>query len=263
MSPTPARPDFSAKRAALHAGLVAAAAVVVLAVLATALGVRDPVRFGQGAGTLVAFLAAFAFGVSWLAQIGRRRTAWAVGIGFGVLLVGAIIAAVSSTGRWVTDADRAPLAQHGEGVDARLVNDSLGFSLRAPGDGFVVSEEAAAMFGEDPDHPTWAWLDQSRGVALVVTIEPGFGPNTSPARVEEYLAGMIDGIRLTVSEREVTWTGIDPGFHLAGTVGGQPVQVTGRGARLGKGRHPAAVIVMTMGDSEGVLDPVHRSIVVP
>jgi|GEM_PF-2122473 len=261
MSPAPDNSAFSPKRAALHTGVAAVIAIVALAAIAALADVKDPRRMGEGAGMFVAFLAALVFGISWLAQTGRRRAAWAVGVGFTVLVALAIIVTVANTPRrWVTEADRAPLVERADGETRRLVNPSLGFSLLAPGEGFVASTQVAKMFGEDPDRPTWGWLNQLDGAALVVTIEPGLGPDAAPSDVEELVSGMVEGIRLEVGRRDVNWKGDRPTFALEGTVMDRRVHVTGLGARLGAEGHEAIVIVMSIGDESGALDDVHGSV---
>ncbi|PKN54200.1 MAG: hypothetical protein CVU56_27855 [Deltaproteobacteria bacterium HGW-Deltaproteobacteria-14] len=260
MSSTPSSPAFSIKRGILHAGVVVGVAIVALAVLAVAAGVRDPQKFGRGSAPFVAFSGFVAFAVSWLAQTGRRRAA--LGVALGVLaLIAVVVVVVTSTGpaAWASDADRAPMLERGEGEGARLVHPTLGFSLRPLGGDFAVSRQVAAMFGDDPDRPSWGWLDTTHGIAALVTLEPGLGPIAPEKRVHDFLSGMVAGTRLQATRREVTWSEPDPSFRLEGTVAGRRILVTGHGAELGVKQQPACVVIVTVGDDDAALDAWHAS----
>jgi len=77
--------------AALHAAVALVIVIIVSVVLAVALEVADPERFGQGAGRLSGFFALGAFVSSWLAQMEWKRSAIALRLGLGALLLGLVI----------------------------------------------------------------------------------------------------------------------------------------------------------------------------
>src|SRR5262245_6857027 len=71
---------YSWKRAALH-GLIPFGLVLVGAtIVGFATRIANPEKFGEGVGQLAGVGFLVGFGVSYLAQTGRRRAAWIVGI---------------------------------------------------------------------------------------------------------------------------------------------------------------------------------------
>ena len=260
MSPITSSPAFSIKRGLKDAGIAVGIAIVALAVIAVAADVRDPEKFGRASAPFLAFTGFVAYAVSWLAQTGRRRDALGVALGVIALTAAVVVVATSNApSAWATDADRAPMVERGDGDDARVVHPTLGFSLRAPGGDFTVSRQVAAMFGEDPERPTWGWLDTTHGIAALVTLEPGLGPIAPVKQVHDFIGGMVAGTRLQPTRREVTWSGPDPSFRLEGTVDGRRIVVTGHGAELGAKQQPLCVVIMTVGDDEGALDAWHAT----
>ena len=76
--------------AALHGVGAILIVLVVTMVLAVALQVADPERFGQGAGQLALFLGLGAFGASWLSQMEWKRAAIAVRLVLVAVLLGVV-----------------------------------------------------------------------------------------------------------------------------------------------------------------------------
>ncbi|MCA9651434.1 MAG: hypothetical protein H6712_20025 [Myxococcales bacterium] len=85
--------------AALHAVAAIGVVLVVTVVMAIAMEVADPERFGQGAGRLALFFAFGAFGASWLAQMQWKRAAIAVRLVLVALLLGTVILVVALDAR--------------------------------------------------------------------------------------------------------------------------------------------------------------------
>lgn len=89
--PAPPKPSFRWGRGLLHAFLALVAIVVVFGIVAVALPVADPQRFGEGVGRFSFFVGLGALCVSALAQNGRRTAAWVVGSLLAVLVAGLVV----------------------------------------------------------------------------------------------------------------------------------------------------------------------------
>lgn len=85
--------------AAFHALGAIIVVLVVTVIMAIALEVADPERFGRGAGQLALFFALGAFGASWLQQMQWRRAAIAVRLVLAAVLLGLIILVISLDAR--------------------------------------------------------------------------------------------------------------------------------------------------------------------
>ena len=199
--PEPARP-WSWRRALLHAAIVVAALVLVGAIVSAAGLVRSPQRLGEGLGRFALFAGAVTFGVSRLAQMGRRRLAWALAVGavsIVAVIVGVLVGLAPKDLR-LTAADRAPL----ETVvvdDARLLRHPvLGFSVPHPGPAFEFAPEVArALAGEDIGDSihAWGYLDRATGEALAILLARGL-------ETREEIDGFLRGIRASLSRAEAT-----------------------------------------------------------
>lgn len=82
---------FSWKQALLHALVPVALVMVVGGVVAGMGWVGSPYRFGKQVGNLVVLPVVAAFGLSCLAQAGRRRLAAGLGVGLMLALVVAVV----------------------------------------------------------------------------------------------------------------------------------------------------------------------------
>jgi hypothetical protein len=97
--PASSGPRFSWRRGLLHALVPFAVLIVSTVTIAAAADVADPRRFGEGVGRLSVFVFGGGFGVSYLAQTGRKQWALAAGVAGAALLV-AVIALALALG-WV------------------------------------------------------------------------------------------------------------------------------------------------------------------
>lgn len=89
---TAAPPTFSWKQGLVHA-LIPLAYVMLVGGTLSGLGqVADPFPFGQGLGRASVFLMLLAFGLSWMAQTGKRKLALVLALTLTVAVVGATIA---------------------------------------------------------------------------------------------------------------------------------------------------------------------------
>jgi len=84
--------SFSWKQGLVHA-MIPLAVVLVVGGLVSVLGlVASPYRFGKQVGNLVVLPMLAAFGLSCLAQLGRRRLAGGLGLALLLALVLAVVA---------------------------------------------------------------------------------------------------------------------------------------------------------------------------
>jgi hypothetical protein len=254
------RPGVSWKRALLH-GLIPVAVAIGggLIVVATA-DVADPERFGEGLGQFSVFAYLAGVGISWLAQSGRRRTAWIAGA-LLVAMVAALAIVAFAVGRRasepLTAAERAPLQVIDDGGQRRLVHPTLGFSVRHPGPGYQERPALAAMMGlgSDPAAQVFAYAEDPPADALIVAIIKDAGRTRDG--LDEMIAGLerglaasareqMPGAALQVDRREVIWTDAERVARVQIRVGDlATIRVDAHPVRPA-GRAPFVVALMTM-----------------
>lgn len=253
---SPPRPPFSWRRGLVHAALVLAVIVVAGAVLAGAGLVEDPQRFGEGVGRFAVAALIVAWGVSYLAQTGRRRAAWALALGTTALVAALIAYAFLSLegGARLAPAERADLALVNADDERWLEHPALGFAVRHPGPSFEPAPDvSAALAASDAEEgmATWGYVDRTTGEALAVMAVKGV---ESRKELDGFLRGFRESLGragATVQREEVAWTADrrEIRLDLALDESGTRVSIRGLGAAaLGPDRAPFLIAVLATTD---------------
>jgi len=255
-SPPPPGPVVSWQRVLGPAVAALGVIVAVGAAVVAADVVQDPQRFGEGLARLALVSMLIAGAVSYLAQLGRRRTAVAVAVG-SVALLGLVTGLL--VGTWddapanpLTPAERSDLRIEVRDDRRWLAHPTLGFAVRHPGPSFEPAREVAvAMANADADDgmATWGFVDRHTGEALAVMAVKGI---ESRQDLEGFLKGFRDSLGSAggrIDREEVAWGADRREVRLDMVIDGEArVSIRALGAPLGPDRAPFLVAILATTD---------------
>lgn len=167
--------------------------MAIFGIVAVALPVADPKRFGEGVGRFAFFIALGALGVSALAQTGRRVGAWVVGGLLCALVAGLLVVLVTHAPSGGPEQRPRPLpTDELVRADGALRHPSLGFSIPDPGPGLLPQPALARQMEQTvPDSRSWVYADTDAGEIVIVMLTAG--TSTSEQTFTEFFEGAARG----------------------------------------------------------------------